>query len=77
MKRAGLRIWIATLALSAFVAAGVTAGAASNGISGIKSQDVKEWLTYIASTNWKGGTRIPRDWGSRRHTSRTTFAHGG
>src|SRR5437763_4211243 len=50
MKRPGLRIWVAVLTLSAVL----SAGAASNGISAIKSQDVKEWLTYIASDELEG-----------------------
>src|SRR6266542_144735 len=50
MKRPAIRTWVAVLAVSAIL----PAAAASNGIAGIKSQDLKEWLTYIASDELEG-----------------------
>src|SRR5690349_6175707 len=50
MKRSGMRQWAAILTVLAVA----TAGAASRGPSGIQSQELKDWLTYIASDDLEG-----------------------
>jgi len=49
-RRLAVRGWVAAL----LVASVVAAGAASGGASAIKSPDLKDWLTYIASDELEG-----------------------
>jgi hypothetical protein len=62
------------------VAAGLLLGlvsvAAAGGRDAIKSQDLRGWLTYIASTSWKVEPCSRPESAWRRHTSRIIFAHG-
>jgi hypothetical protein len=49
-QRLGVRLWAAVLVVGAVS----TATAAGGGIGSIKSQDLKEWLSYIASDELQG-----------------------
>jgi hypothetical protein len=70
--RARVRTWAAVLIAGAVSAV----AAAGGGIGSIKTQDLREWLSYIASDELQGVRSTAPASASRRHISSITFRAG-